>query len=107
VVPGEDGTVAHAQLSFGPGVIILGTARDDELRMKSPRDLGAVNQGIYVYLDDVDTHCARAKGAGAEIVRICLALPEATENPFGGHSPDLARARQDLRYDHRHRRGRR
>ena len=69
VVPGDNGTVAHAQLSFGPGVIMLGTARDDELRMKSPRDLGAVNQGIYVYLEDVDTHCERAQATGAEIVR--------------------------------------
>jgi uncharacterized glyoxalase superfamily protein PhnB len=69
VVPGENGTVAHAQLSFGPGVIMFGTARDDELAMKSPRDLGAVNQGIYVYLENVDAHCATASAAGAEIIR--------------------------------------
>jgi uncharacterized glyoxalase superfamily protein PhnB len=69
VVPGGNGTVAHAQLSFGPAVIMLGTARDDELRMKSPRDLGAVNQGIYVYLEDVDAHCERARAIGAEIIR--------------------------------------
>ena len=69
VVPGDNGTVAHAQLSFGAGVIMLGTARDDELRMKSPRDLSAVNQGIYVYLEDVDTHCERARIIGAEIIR--------------------------------------
>jgi uncharacterized glyoxalase superfamily protein PhnB len=69
VVPGENGTVAHAQLSFGPGVIMLGTARDDELRIKSPRDLGAVSGGIYVYVEDVEAHCERARAAGAEIVR--------------------------------------
>jgi uncharacterized glyoxalase superfamily protein PhnB len=69
VVPAENGTVAHAQLSFGPGVIMLGTARDDELRMNSPRDLGGVNQGIYIYLEDVDAHCERARAAGAEIIR--------------------------------------
>ncbi len=69
VVPNSDGTVAHAELSFGPSVIMLSTARDDELRMKSPLDLGAVNQGTYVYLEDVDAHCERAKEAGAEIVR--------------------------------------
>jgi uncharacterized glyoxalase superfamily protein PhnB len=66
---GHAGTVAHAQLSFGPGFIMLSTARDDDLRMKSPLDLGAVNQGTYVYLEDVDAHCERAKKAGAEIVR--------------------------------------
>ena len=69
VVPGENGTIAHAQLSVASGIIMLGTARDDELRMKSPRDLGAVNQGIYVHLEDVDAHCERARAAGAEIVR--------------------------------------
>lgn len=69
VAPGENGTVAHAQLCFGPAVMMLGTARDDELRMKSPRDLDAVNQGIYVYLEDVDAHCDRARAAGAEIIR--------------------------------------
>jgi len=69
VVPGENGTVAHAQLGFGSGVIMLGTARDDELGMKSPRDLGAVNQGIYVYVEDVDSHYERARVADAEIVR--------------------------------------
>ena len=69
VVPGENGTVAHAQLSFGPGVIMLGTVRDDELGMKSPRDLGAVNQGIYVHVEDVCSHCDRARAAGAEIIR--------------------------------------
>ena len=69
VVPGENGTVAHAQLAFGQGIIMLGTARDDELRVKTPRDLGAVTGGIYIYVDDVDAHCARAKAAGAEIVR--------------------------------------
>ena len=69
VVPGENGTVAHAQLSFSRGVVMLGSARDDELGMKSPRDLGAVNQGIYVYIREVDAHCERARTAGAEVVR--------------------------------------
>jgi uncharacterized glyoxalase superfamily protein PhnB len=69
VVPGPDGTIAHAQLSLGPGLIMLGSSKDDELQMGSPRKLGAVNQGIYVYLDDVKGHYERATAAGAEIVR--------------------------------------
>ena len=69
VIPNENGTVAHAELSLGPGVIMLATARDDDLRMKSPRDLGAVTQGIYVYLEDPDAHCKRARASGAEIIR--------------------------------------
>jgi uncharacterized glyoxalase superfamily protein PhnB len=79
VVPGEEpGTIAHAQLNLGPGIIMLGSLRDDELGMKSPRDLGAVNQGIYIALDEVDAHYARAKAAGAVIVR------EPTDEDYGG-----------------------
>ncbi len=69
VVPGPDGTIRHAQMRFGPGVIMLGTVRDDKLGMKRPTDLPAVNQGIYIYVDDVDAHYERAKTAGAEILR--------------------------------------
>ena len=37
VVPGDDGTIAHAQLVFGNGMIMLGSARDDEFgRLKQP-----------------------------------------------------------------------
>ena len=68
VAPGPDGTIAHAEMSFGPGTIMLGTVKDDALGMKSPRDLSGVNQGIYVTVDDVDAHYARAKAAGAEVV---------------------------------------
>ena len=69
VVPNENGTVAHAELEFASGAMMLASARDDELRIKSPSDLGAVTGGIYVYLQDVDAHCERARAAGAEIVR--------------------------------------
>jgi uncharacterized glyoxalase superfamily protein PhnB len=70
VVPGPEGTIAHAQLKLGPGVIMLGSAKDDdELGMKSPRELPAVNQGIYVAIDGgFDAHFDRARAAGAEVV---------------------------------------
>ena len=48
VVPGPDGTVAHAQLKIGPGIVMLGSAREDQFGMKTPRELGGVNQSIYV-----------------------------------------------------------
>lgn len=69
VVPNPDGTIAHAVLSFGAGVVMLGTLRDDFLHMKDPRDVGGVTQGLYVYVADVDAHCARARAVGAEITR--------------------------------------
>jgi uncharacterized glyoxalase superfamily protein PhnB len=65
--PGPDGTVAHAEMSIGQGVIMLGSARPEK-GWASPLDLPAVNQTVYVVVDDPDAHCARAKAAGAEIV---------------------------------------
>src|SRR2546425_1390074 len=40
VVQNENGTIAHAEVEFGSGVMMPASARDDELRIKSPRDLG-------------------------------------------------------------------
>ncbi len=69
VYDNPDGTVAHAELRLGDGMIMLGTARDDDMKIKSPRQLGASTQAIYVVVEDPDAHFARAKAAGAEIVR--------------------------------------
>jgi uncharacterized glyoxalase superfamily protein PhnB len=69
VVPGDEGSISHAEMQFGTGVIAFSSSKDDELGMKTPRALGAVNQGIYVYVEDVDQHVVRAQRAGAEIVR--------------------------------------
>ena len=63
-VPGPGGKVAHAELSFRCGVIMLGAGKHGA---DNPWD--EVTQGVYVYVEDVDAHHARAKAAGAEIVR--------------------------------------
>ena len=72
VVPGErEGEVAHAQLRLGDAMIMTGTWRDDDFgRMqKTPRDVGGVvTQSVYVVIDDVDAHHARALAAGATIM---------------------------------------
>ena len=71
VVPGENGTIAHAQLVFGNGMIMLGSALDREFDklQKPPNALGNVpSQSAYVILEDADKHYARAVAAGAEIV---------------------------------------
>lgn len=59
-----DGSIAHAELRLGPGTIMLGSAREDP-----GNPWAAVRQGLYVAVEDVDAHYARAKAAGAEIVR--------------------------------------
>ncbi len=68
VVPGPDGRVVHAELSVGPGVIMIGSARPDE-GFLGPRALPGVSQAVTVRVEDPDAHCARAKKAGAVIIR--------------------------------------
>ena len=51
-------------------MIMLGSDRENEYGklIVQPTDAGAVTQAPYVVVADVDTHYARAKAAGAEIV---------------------------------------
>lgn len=65
---GENGAVAHAEMALGTAVMMLGTSKPD-FGWVSPRDLPAVNQTIYVAVDNVDAHFQQAKAAGAEITR--------------------------------------
>jgi uncharacterized glyoxalase superfamily protein PhnB len=71
VVPDEDGAIAHAQLVFGNGMIMLGTAREDafDRLQKPPTQVGAVvTQSPYILVKDVDAHYKQAIAAGAQIV---------------------------------------
>ncbi len=62
VVPSEDGTIVHAQLVFGNGMVMLGSAcacEFDNLQ-KPPSALGgAVSQSPYIIVEDADKHYAR------------------------------------------------
>jgi uncharacterized glyoxalase superfamily protein PhnB len=66
---GENGTIAHAELRYDGGLVMLGSAGPNDLGLKTPRELGAVNQGVYVIVDGIDAHYERAREAGAEVVR--------------------------------------
>ena len=67
---GPNGTIAHAELTFADGMVMLGTAGDNDFGLKTARELGAVNQGVYVIVDDdIEAHYGRAVDAGAEVVR--------------------------------------
>jgi uncharacterized glyoxalase superfamily protein PhnB len=59
---GAGGTVDHAELRYGEGLVMLGSARaEDDHRRPG---LG----WAYVVVDDIDAHHERAKDAGADIV---------------------------------------
>ncbi|MGH6891881.1 MAG: VOC family protein, partial [Dongiaceae bacterium] len=65
VVPGENNTVAHAQLRFGTGLIMMGSGGKPD-----PTNPWATERyGTYVVVKDIDAHYARAKAAGAQIMR--------------------------------------
>jgi uncharacterized glyoxalase superfamily protein PhnB len=68
---GKDGAIEHAELTFGNGMIMLGTARESGtgLYLKHPDQTGGPTTGIYLVVTDADAHYARARAAGATIVR--------------------------------------
>lgn len=71
VVPDSDGGIAHAQLSYGNGMIMLGSVVDSEYGrlMKQPGDIGNANtQSCYLVVSDADAVYRQAREAGAEIV---------------------------------------
>ncbi len=68
VVPGDGGTIVHAEMSYGSAVIMLGTAKPEQ-GWVSPLDLPAVNQVNSIYVNDPDAHHAQARAAGAVITR--------------------------------------
>jgi uncharacterized glyoxalase superfamily protein PhnB len=66
-MPGADGSIMHAEMILGDGVIMMGPASEEQ-DTRSPRELPGVNQSLYVYVDDVNAHFQRAKASGAAIV---------------------------------------
>jgi uncharacterized glyoxalase superfamily protein PhnB len=58
----------HGEMRFGAGMIMMGTAAPQQFGSSTPHQSNARTCGVFVYVDDVDTHCAKAKAAGAEIV---------------------------------------
>ncbi len=81
VVPNQDGSIAHAQLSFGNGMVMLGSVRDTDfgLLMKQPDEIGgAETQTVYLIVADADVLYARVKAASAQIVM------EIKDEDYGG-----------------------
>ncbi|MCP4978312.1 MAG: glyoxalase [Maribacter sp.] len=71
VVPGENGAIAHAQLSFGNAMIMLGSESDNEFGkyVRIPKDLDGINtQTVYIIVEEIDEHYRRAIDTGAEII---------------------------------------
>ncbi len=80
VVEDGEGGIAHAQLTLGTGMIMLGSQRGDEFgRLQTtPQAPGGVSQSAYVIVADVDALAARTRAAGAEVVS------EPRDEDYGG-----------------------
>ena len=81
VVPGEGGGIAHAQLTFDNGMIMLSSSGDGEFDRltKHPDEIGgAETQSPYLIVADCDAHYARAKAAGA------VMLLDIEDKDYGG-----------------------
>jgi uncharacterized glyoxalase superfamily protein PhnB len=81
VYEGPNNTIAHAELTLGGGMIMLGSGTDTAhgRLLKHPNENdGFVTQGIYLVVADSDAVYARVKAAGTEIVR------PIEEMPYGG-----------------------
>ena len=83
VVPNDDGTIAHAQLRFGNGMIMPGSVLKNETAfgslLKQPDEVeGSQTQSTYVVVTDADAAYARAKAGGAMIVM------EIRDEDYGG-----------------------
>jgi uncharacterized glyoxalase superfamily protein PhnB len=83
VVPNDDGTIAHAQISFGSGMIMLGSVMNEAtefgLLVKQPDEVGGMStQSVYLVVTDADAVYASAKAGGARIAM------EIRDEDYGG-----------------------
>ncbi|WP_405619425.1 VOC family protein [Streptomyces sp. NBC_01511] len=66
VYEGEDGSVLHAELAHGNGMVMLGSGKAEGVFAEAMAGGGPA--GIYVVVEDVDAHHARAVEQGVEIL---------------------------------------
>lgn len=67
----QDGTVVHAELAFGNGMIMLGPVHGGEFapyRIQPDQTGGRGTQSVYLIVADADAHHDRAVAEGAEIL---------------------------------------
>jgi uncharacterized glyoxalase superfamily protein PhnB len=69
-VEGDGGRIEHSELVYGEGVVMVAdeTKRDKMSYIRCPKTIGGANtQNMFVYVDDVEAHCKRARENGATI----------------------------------------
>lgn len=56
----------HGEMSLDGQMIMMGQGAP-KWGMVSPKEAGTATMGVFIYVDEVDAHCERARSAGAEI----------------------------------------
>jgi uncharacterized glyoxalase superfamily protein PhnB len=69
VYRGDDGTIHHAELRLGAGIVMCGQYADDGFLGGGTPDPLASTVSLYVVVPDPDGHHATATAAGAKVVR--------------------------------------
>ncbi|HYR74229.1 MAG TPA: VOC family protein [Pyrinomonadaceae bacterium] len=62
---GTDGKINHAAMKLGDDLIMMGCPGAG---YRNPKRLGQATQSLYINVDDVDKHLARARKAGATVI---------------------------------------
>ncbi len=68
------GRVTHAELRLGAALLFLGSPGAD---FKNPKAISHTTQSLYVDVENIEAHYARAVGAGATIIE------EPTDTAYG------------------------
>jgi PhnB protein len=66
--PGENGTIGHAEIRIGDGVVMLADETPDS-PYKSPESFGGTPVSLMFYVADVDARFAKAIAAGGTVQR--------------------------------------
>jgi len=63
---GPGGKIVHAEIKIGDSIVMLG---DESLAAgnRSPQSLGGTTNGLFIYVEDVDSAFNRAAAAGAKV----------------------------------------
>jgi len=73
-VEGDAGRIIHSELTYGEAVVMVAQAgansnHPDSPAGASPKSLGGkITQGLMLYVDNAEAHCAQARAAGANVV---------------------------------------
>lgn len=71
---GPDGSIFHAEIQFGTGVVFLGPGID-QFGTKGVENPMGVHASVHIFVNEIDKHFANAKASGARIMAEIMEMP--------------------------------